>query len=517
MPTKVFNDFTGGHAGLLDLNKVPTNMWKGTNVILYRDGSLGPRPGLKALDVGGAIPAPFWGLGYIEAGNRSLIYAAGAAGSTNLHASDPNGASTRYAVGPVDLDSVPQVPAQIVDVTSGTGFINPGKGGMLYRFQPLAAAVDLTIKRGSTAFCVYGLRGVGSDDVEPRRLYYSATDDTVSAAGWPSGNFIDISISNRIVFLAAQRNHLLVVTGDGSWWILTGVPGGSNSVLRRITGGRMAPPQIAPAAFVDLGNDDVWVLDPTNNYPGMFDGAKYQDFPYLSMSDNPTDSYASGTQVQADNGAKALQGADNHSPAFVLPSHIAGPNGRMLLMHNGAWSFHTFGVPMSQHWASNGRGRLFGLNAAGSAIHTAQLRLDRPAFTSDPHAQPGDLSNTPLPAGFTLPHIWSDTGDEIQVNEVMIDFVSWNTGAVEPNRITATVHALAHGTNNTSLTQAQTWEEAGSESTTAQAGTPKRVRLNFGEQGSGAGAAVVLSLLRGVAIRQVFVLYDKVDHSTRTW
>ena len=516
MPARAYNDFTGGHAGLLDLNKVPANMWKGTNVLLYRNGSLGPRPGLKALDAGGALPSPFYGLGYIEAGNRSLIYIAGGTPTaTTLHAADPNGAPSRYAVGPMKLGSDPQVPAQVVDVTSGTGFINPGKGGMLHRFQPLAAIIEGTVKRGSTSFCVYGLRGVGADDVQPRRLFYSAADDAVG--GWFSGNFLDISISNRIVFMAAQRNHLLIVTGDGSWWVLTGVPGASNSVLRRITGGRMAPPQIAPAAFVDLGNDDVWVLDPTNNYPGMFDGAKYQDFPYLSMSDNPTDSYASGTQTQADNGAKAFQGADNHSPAFVLPSHIAGPNGRMLLMHNGAWSFHTFGVAMSQHWASNGRGRLFGLNAAGSAIHTTQLRLDRPAFTSDLYAQPGDLTNTPLDASFTLPHIWSETGDELQVKEVMVDFTAWNTGATEPNRVSVRVDALAHGSNNASISQVQTWEEAGSSSTTVQAGMPKRVRLNFGEQGPGAGAQVSLEGLRGVAIRKVYVIYDAVSHSSRSW
>ncbi len=515
MGAKVFADFSSGEAGTLDLAKVPDTMWRGKNLLVYKDGSLGPRPGLRLLPVGRSILGPVRGIGHIESvSGRNLIYV----DDTVTYGSPlAGGASTSF--GSIGSAPTTRTPALIYDVTSGTGFMHVPSGGRSLRVLPNDAVVqDLNVS-GGVAGTVYGIRLVRSD-TSGRRFYYSSSDN---AFNWPPGNFTDISISSRIVFLCEQRGHLTVLTGDGSWWVLTGVPG-VNDNLRRISGGRLVPARIAPNAVVNLGDDLVHYLNPVNNYPGSFDGVEHNELPYLTLTpEDPQASYAAVSQESAYTAAAAFQGVDNSSPAFVLrsPGSGSGDNGRMLLSHNGVWTRHAFEFPMSNMWASNGRGRIFGFDMGatdvGLQILTANLRHDRPAFVTDPFARPGDNRDQPLDAEVTFPEVWSDDGDELQVKEVMIDFVRWNTGVVEPNRIITEVTALARGSEVAPITGSRTWEQPGSLSPAAQAGTRDRLRHGFGEQGTGAGWRVRLHGLRGAAIRQVVVFYDPVASNQRVW
>lgn len=510
MAVRVFADFSGGEAGAFDLGKVPANFWTGRNMILYRSGILGPRPGLKAHALGRVPVGPINGLGFIEAGARSLLYVDG----TGVWVDNPDGAAA-LQIGTITAPS-PRWPIRIYDVTNETGFMHVPNGGRSFRLRPSNGVIEDMNTSGGVAGCIYGLRAVRSDSSN-NRFYYSATN---TAFSWPSANFTDIRIANRIVFMTEQRGHLTIVTADGTWWVLQGVPG-VNDTLRRITGGRTVPAAMAPESFVDIGDDLVHYLSPINNYPGSFNGEEHTELSYLSMTpENPRASYASGTQTDAYNRAKAFQGADNSSPAFVIPAGHAGPNGRLLLKHNGVWGLHEFETPMSQFWSSNGRGRIFGFGSgpdANTSLFTAQLRLDRPAFTSDTNARPGDNSNTPLDCHITFPETWSESGDEILVKEVMVDFVRWNTGVAEPNRIRADITALARGSEGEPLTETREWTQAGSSSPAAQEGTKDRVRFGFGPQGSGAAWRLKLHGLRGVAIRQVAVIYEPVAGNARLW
>ena len=512
MPATVYNDFSGGHAGTLDLAKVPPNFFHAKNMLVTRSGALCPRPGFRTQNLGRTIAGPVRGLGHVGASSgRSLIYF----DNDVIYYSDPDNAANRAGIGPIVFPNN-EYPVYITDVTANVGFMSvsatTNAASKLYRLRPDANAIDLVNNAwGSTSFAIYGIRAVKNENQNIRRLWYSAADDATSNTAWPSGNFIDVSISDRIVFLAAQRNSLVIATADGQWWTLTGVPGSSQSSLRRISGGKMAPAQVSPWAFVDLGDDNIYLLDPTNNYPGFFNGAKYDDLPYLSMSTNPLASYAAGTLTNAVNGAAAIQAADNHSPAFILPSE-----NRMLLSHNGVWTMHDIGVGVSNLWASNGRGRIWGFNAAKNAILTTQLRLDRPAFTSDLAAQPGDQSDTPVDAEVTVPEFWAEDGQPIRVSEVLIDFVRWNTGAPVDNRIQISVSALGRNDAPDATTMV-TWEQAGSNSAATQAGTRDRLIRNFGDQGTGAGYRVRLHGLRGVAIRQVIVFWERVEGNSHAW
>ncbi|HEV2126464.1 MAG TPA: hypothetical protein VGW38_27210, partial [Chloroflexota bacterium] len=388
------------------------------------------------------------------------------------------------------------IPPHIFDVTQETGFMFNPNGGFGYRIRPKVASnnVETLGTAGGVAATVYGLR-MARSETNTIRWFYSATNNAFS---WPSGNFFDVSISNRIVFMGAQRNHLAFLTADGSWWVMTGVPG-VNDTFRRISGGRLSPPWIAPNAATLLGDDNCYYLSPDNNYPVLFDGEKHQELNYLTMTpEDPRAGYGRAfttAGVASYRAAVALQGSDNSSPLFVLPkTPTFNENGRLLMKHNGVWTKHKMETPVSYLWASNGRGRLFAVKHSAAndvwtdrAVVETDLTLNRPSFTTDLRTSPGDESNTPLSAEVIFPEQWSSNGDELLATEVMIDFIRWGTGTAETNRIQAEVTALARGSGGNSLVATRTWEQPSGESPATQAGREDRVRLNFGDQGSGAG------------------------------
>ena len=514
MPVKVFADFSGGEAGSLDLAKVPDNFWTGRNLVVYRSGALGPRPGLRLHALGRTPTGPINGLGY-AGGARPLVYVDGVAVWT---VGEDGVART---AGNISAAPNPRIPVHFEATDAGNIFMFVPNGGRTYKIETMTGSgslLDLNTT-GGVAGDIYGIRLVRTD-TSGNRIYYSAPNNVSS---WPSGNFLDVVLAKALVFLAEQRGHLTIVTIDGSWYVLTGVPG-VNDTLRRITGGKTVPPQMAPEAFVDIGDDLIHYLSPINNYPGSFDGVEHTELAYLSMTPTePLATFAAGTQTQAYNAANAFQGADNASPAFVLPAPVVSPNGRMLLKHNGVWGLHDFEYPMSRLWASDGRGRIYGFNwnfpgnDVGPQVLTTQLRLDRPAFTSDTTARPGDNRDQPLACEVTFPESWSENGDELRVREVMVDFIRWNTGVAETNRIEATVSALARASEVAPISSTRTWEQAGSDSPATQDGTKDRIRFGFGDQGTGAGWRLKLHGLRGIAIRQVIVVADPVQGDSRLY
>lgn len=518
---KAFSDFSGGDAGVLDLSKVPDNFFRATNMLMYRDGSLGPRPGFRAFPL--AMPGTaIRGLGWVEAEQKSLVCLTDS--GTVIAVNSDGSASTQLGTGVTLPTAALSIPPLLFDVTRGTGFMFVGNGGSGYRIRPLAPALDTLNTSAGVAATLYGLRMVRSETASTR-WFYSDPNNTQS---WPAGNFFDVAVSNRIVFMAEQRNHLVILTGDGSWWVLTGVPG-VNDTFRRISGGRLSPAWIVPNACVNLGDDNCYYLSPDNNYPVIFNGEKHEELSYLSMTpENPLAGYgrafnfASSASYRA---AVAVQGADNSSPVFVLPkSPTFNENGRILLKHNGVWTNHKMGTPVSYFWATDGRGRLIASRYtdtnpvwATNQLLETDLRLNRPSFVSDLRTSPGDLSNTPVDAEVTFPEQWSANGDELIVTEVMVDFIRWNTGAPVQNRIQAEVTALSRGRGSEPMKAQRVWEQLGSDSPTTFTGKEDRVRFNFGDQGSSGGWRLRLSGLRGVAIRNIVVFDKPVKTDTRLY
>jgi hypothetical protein len=214
----------------------------------------------------------------------------------------------------------------------------------------------------------------------------------------------------------------------------------------------------------------------------------------------------------AQKGVQSFWAADVSSPGFLLKS----PTNRLLIKQYGAWWLHEFGVAVSPKWTGDGRGRVYGFTEDWTPA-VFDLVLDRPAFTSDLFAQPGDLSDTPEPAYVTFAEHWTEDNNHQQVTEVVVNFRRWDTGCEGGNNFSVTVDALSRGSEVPLRSHTQTWSQAGNLSPATQHGIEDQVRLQFGEQGEGAGYRVTISDIRGVAIRSVAVNDRPHETNARVW
>jgi len=134
--------------------------------------------------------------------------------------------------------------------------------------------------------------------------------------------------------------------------------------------------------------------------------------------------------------------------------------------------------------------------------------LDRPAFTSDTWASPGDHSNTPLDASFRLPDYLAPEGKELRVRSVTVDFIKYTTGSATNNNITLTVTSQFRElvADDSSITPYVLFNEA---TTGATAGVRTR-KVYRGTPGTwGGGYRITLSDLKGVAIDRVIVEFEQ--------
>lgn len=524
MSTSVFEDFSQGELGALDPSKVPPGFFKGSNVVLYRTGALGPRGGLKTFNLGRSPTGDIHMFGFTDAKSRSLVWQEGLA----VYGSDPAGGGTPFTWGNVDIQAA--VPNPFLDAAKETTlFATPG--GLVWaiaHFRAAAPMVSIALAQtaGGTAVGIYELNALTNEkpsdyptDTTPdgRRLKWS---DAADFSLWPG--FQDIMFGGEIVFMAPIKNYLVLATSNGQWYVITNTLG-VNHRVRRVNGSTLSPPYMAPHSFVAPGDDLIYALSPQGNYPITFDGVEPSFLRYLSLTpDTPLDSYIPNSDRDAGaNNVLALAGDGPSGVVLLRPNTV----NKALVKHNGIWSKWAFETAVSNYGATNKRGRLWFFNRSTPSAQTCMsmdMNLDRPAFTSDTFSQPGDMSTTPFDCYVELPEVWAKDSTELRVSEVTVDIQKWNTGAPVDNRVQATLTVMGRGqSGNTGAaadkTVTVTWTQAGASSPTTQDGQADRIKFNFGAQGPAAGWKLRLAGLRGVAIRRVTVKYDGEPRETRGW
>lgn len=515
--TKVFNDFSGGWRGTLDLAKIPDNMYEARNLIVYRDGSIGPRPGIRSFDYGrtnsGKIHAAFY-----RGGAQPVMFVEG----TDLWAvDDDNTGNNLTDKGNIAAEPDNDWPVVIVRPTDRNGhlivpgddFYRIGSGGGI---TASGMKADTTMDAGF-AVAQYGdlvvLAGLPADHARPR-IHFCEPGDAFT---WDPLDFIDLVTLSSVVYMSAQRNFLSILNAEGSWIVLTGTPA-INEVVRKVSNPALRPAPVAPTgAMLTPGDETIYFLSPVNNYPTSFDGATYKEMPYLSMTpEDPSASYADDADpLEPYRQVAVVQGVDNTSVGFILKD----PVNRMLLKQRGSWHLHEFAVDMGIAWGYDSRGRMFGFGPQETIPtpgYTMDFRLERPAFTSDTHAQPGDLSDTPLNNELILAEQWTEEGDEFLVSEIIIDARLWDTG-VANDSFTVKVEALSRGSEIADAEAERDWTIDATGFSTTEEGTPRRIRINFGDQTSGAGYRVTFTDLVGVAFRQIIVVDGAKDTNSRVF
>lgn len=484
----------------------PPNSFTGVNVVRYIDGSLGPRAGLKSLAPttlgNGALlglgwrqyatngsPATLW---YIQ-GTAVKGFNGEAAGATIDTYTGALGATSAYGVAYCDTINSSGQPLTYITID----------GDKAYKLNHTARTVTALSVTGSDeaggrAICIYGDRMLAQSKDTGNRVLYSAAGDFDTA--WPAANYFDVGDGCEITALIPRESDLLIYKQDGSLWRVTGTVG-VNHVLRRAKVG--ITPTDGPHEFPHvalMGTGQIAFIPAYKDYPAFFDGASVNHMRHLPLGDFTVALDQLPPQVKV----TAVQYPDEL--LIVSGRETALSDDRALLLTNGIWTAHTFGTEVTGFAAAGPTGRVCitkdGAGGATPEFYCWETDLQRPAFTSDTFARPGDLSDTPHAASFTTAEWWTPDGMEVQVQRVIVDFRKWTTG-VTTNGWTLTVNALGrYNRDGAGATSSQSWSEAGASASTSGV-NDREVKVFAPNWGS--GFTLGFSALVGVSIRSVKV------------
>jgi hypothetical protein len=497
--TVVFDSFRGGEFGQRGASGAHADSFTGRNVMVFQDGAIGPRPGLKEISPSGMVQGTVWGfVGLGRSATRGVIFGVG--NTVYGFTYDPLGAVT--PLGTLSGGTPSVTPVQLVQHGNLAYLVVKGDKG--YKVDPSIPSVTaLTQFPGARVLGVYGERMIAANtNANPNRVYYSAAADF---ATWPALNYFDVGAVQGISHVSEARNRLAIANAGNEWWALSGVPG-VNDTLRRAPRSDLSPFE---HNHVSRLGESLWFMPCLEDFPAQFTGAVTDKLRYRYLA------FADGAGVTAANGGAAALAA---SETLVFTQGTAG---KMLVLHNDVWSVHTIPVgigplvvPVGDQGVGVTNAVLLLCDGGGVGVaakfYVWKPTLDRPGKVGDAEAQPGDASTTPLTANLYLPEWWARDGREALVRSVTVDFAKWNTGSSATNHFDLTVRAL-HRTGIASHKDStvQRFDEAASLTTTDR--QPDRQVFPFGDQGSAHGFQLRFDALRGVAIRRVSVQLELTD------
>lgn len=512
MPQVVFSDWSGGEFGDLGPTGCKDNQFTGLNVMVYKDGSVGPRPGFKGTYVltTGDVWA-FRGVGSND-GNARIFYGQG----KNIKRWLPADLTTAV-VGTISITAT--VTTQIIQmgpahaeipiyghkVYEAVDFSLPGTSGGSYSVKEIPSSP------GGKVGTVYGVRLlVGNTTTNPKRVYYTGAQTTtaIATSTWPALNFFDVGLPDwDITFMDEQRQRVSIGNNGGEWWGLTGTPGVNDS-LRRQPRGDQSPAQWYHATRV---GESVWFLPQGKDFPVQFTGSVVDKlrWKYLRFTGGVGTDFVAGSLPAADIVLFAQVVQDGSAPY-------------LLMLCNDVWTYHqtTANIQYITPPSVGGTGVNFdspiftasrGGDGSFPGVFAFQPTLDRPGKTGDTYAAPGDSSSTtPLTATFATRYFWASDRD-IRVTAVTIDGFTWNTGSASTNHVDVQVRSLFRYDAVPYVDSvAQSFDEPTAITTTDR--TDKRFRITNPDAPWAQGFQIRLSAIRGFAVRRIRVEYDEGPH-----
>lgn len=522
MPTTklvTWKDFSGGDWGEIGEFRAPANTFSGNNVVVYTNGMLGPRAGLKENLYSGTPPQGdchgIWLIGQI---GRPLMISVG----DKLYSSTEDNDN----LGTVTLEhTLTSEPTQPLVVT----WYDPNGNVFLSNIGDRCSAIDMTANTISDL----PVRNAGADNAGTETLFlcrdrlYAAGD--ANAVGGNGGQYVYVSAAadftnfaggetfqvgyfNSIRGMMESQNSLMFSCleatnnlGSGvGWYSLVGAtPQGD---LRRVNT-QVAGEGQWEIVSAEGGNVYFWTgwsaADQDNTYLVSTNGAKFDDQTYKHLRLGGSDRFG-------------YYNAPDQTLIYVNDANQA------MIRQNGAWTYHTFSVDVSGPVAPTERGDSFLLphSAAGVDLKVYQLesRVNQP-MSSTGISSPGDASTIPVDAYFSLPAFQSDN-KEVRVRRVIVDFKKWDCGLFfETNAFTVNVktfgqYNLPGGSTDGTVTSSATWTE--SESLADVGGTLDRYVARVGQQGKASAFQVSITGMAGVAIESVTVEYEEDEIDGRT-
>lgn len=495
-----FDDWSGGEYGTIGGRQAPPGSFSALNMMVYRNGSLGPRAGLRDTTPAAVPAGVVWGFGSRSVpGQDGLLLI-----NSDLYRFDlsiPGAALVPAGL----LSAVPTYPVAMVESPNdaGTGtpavFISSFRD-RLYRYD---GVVNIVATYGGKHLAVHGNRLVVANLAETvagtvlvNRLRYS---DAASPSTFNAADFIDIADRWQITGLQPNRDHL-VISKLNQWLVLTGSLAnlggtvGVDATIRSVS--RRSGPLRNESA---VGEDDlVWYQGLFDRHPSYFTGSVPRRLGHLEYSP-----------------ARPNDGADNPPGFAVVPldqagrtdagvCFVSGIDDRAALLHNGVWSFHAFGRDVSGYSVTSDGLVHFCDGASPAKVWSWDYAADRPGDGLGNTMQ-GDGSAVPLSASVTLPEWWAAAGEVVQVRSVIVEFDKYSTGAAATNHFELVVDCLGpYQAAGTPAGTTQVFDEATSG---GSSGTPHRATFGVDAQ-RGGGFRIRLEAIRGVALRAVTVIAD---------
>lgn len=491
MKTLVYSDFSAGEFGDMSPFNAPEGSWTGTNVVVYRNGRIGPRPGLKHINTSPSPSkaGPLVGLGFSPvggSGDTPVFFVL----EDRVYFFDPV-SPTLVAGGFSDLDDpIPNTNANVVLVKDSVRLIGDDayitvNGSGVYKINCRDQTTTLeTADPNGFDIELYRDRMLVAT-AETRIRYSDAADFTT----WPALSFFDVGAAYNILHMVEFRDSLVIFTQWGTW-LFSGSP--ADGTLRRIS-------ETLPANYKSVVklNDELIYVPESRSAPVIFNG---------SVGDELTLKHLEGWKP-AVNTAYGAQSFGNRDAFF-----LANAGGLGLWRKNGAWSKHEFGGDVGP-WVTRYFDDNLLLAYPGDAttdpeFYMLAMNLDRPAFTTDTWARPGDNSTTPLSAEFSLPDYLAPEGKEVRVTGVIVDFYSYDTGSTTPNNITIDVTAMLRENTDGDVTVTKTIYSNDGQFTSTSGQRCRRVFRHPGI-GFGSGFRVGFTDLAGVAIERITVEYEE--------
>lgn len=505
---EVYRSFSKGEWGTLGAyaaGRQADGFFTGQNVIVYADGSLGPRPGLKKRTYtsmpNGSVDVFGFEQEYL-ASPQELFFVIG----TSVYAAPAFVDGAVRTIGTLSGGAaVERTAARTAQYGEMMWFVVPGSG--VYRWDRTADTLSLTladpgvfhdllIHRDRMYACGGG----------PNRVYYS---DAADYNTFDALSYFDIPSGGAVLRMATIRNNLHFYIEKGEW-MLSGVPE-STATLRRIS-----PSMFGHSRYgqVDIPEENRTYLIPSDRNAPLVSVAGIEDRDSLAhletWAGSPSATARGGTYLPESRDVLFLDGSGNG-----------------LLRHHDVWTRQEFSVGSSARAFAILPG-LIGIIVDGDASNPPEFyvfqasfssgQVHRPGFVSDTHAQPGDDSTTPLDAWFHLPEWWHPRGYEAKVMAVEVEFTTWNTGTTETAHFDLVVEAkqprLLNGASAGGVaSQTYSFDEAVASSSTS--GTDRRVRFNVGDAGWGRGFQVQFTNIRSAAIQAVTVIVEDEPRAER--
>jgi len=465
---------------------MPNGAFTALNMMRYRTGLFGPRPGIKTITVtsmtaGDAV--------WFDAATAHQTFYWGLQGGTAVKSALAQG-SAETALGAVGGNQT-RAASQPDRISGRILLTNDGDG--VYEISAAVTALDTTYGDDGYTVAAYRDRVYSPDGTNQYEVYYSAAGDSTT---WAATQFFAVGEDGTIYNLSVIADSLYIQK-EQALYILDGSP--ISGRLRRL-----GDFKLERAGFIR-----------TNGHVGY--GANEVSGDPIMIRDRRARRIAPWMRdyFPSTNNRSLRYDVNDRGTVFGTLANENTNDDTGILSYEGLWTVHTFGVDINFSAMANvdvvgtaypeSEDVAVIVNNDGSdpAFYTFNPSLDRPGNTGDNWATVGDASTTPESATWSTGILDLGDGARFIVRKVRVWFQKWDTGSGTAEGFTLGVDAIGdpNASSYTSSSTTQAFSEAATDGNDVQ-------EYLFGEQGYGTACQLNFTGVHGVAFRKIKVYYD---------